>query len=72
VVAGITQSQGTKSDKRDAYGLALKLRGRNLDKRVFKARRQFTRLRELARIHITMVRDVVRVQALVENGSTGP
>ncbi len=31
VVAGITQSRGPKSDKRDAYGLAEKLRVGNLD-----------------------------------------
>ncbi len=43
VVAGITQSRGPKSDKRDAYGLAEKLRVGNLDKQIFKAPRQFTR-----------------------------
>ena len=63
VVAGVTQSRGPKSDKRDAYGLAEKLRVGNLDKQVFKARRQFTRLGERSRIHITLVGDVVRVQA---------
>ena len=35
VVAGITESRGSKSDKRDAYGLAEKLRMGNLDKPVF-------------------------------------
>ena len=43
VVAGITTSRGPKSDKHDAYGLAEKLRGGNLDKQVFKAPRQFMR-----------------------------
>ncbi len=62
VVSGITESRGPKSDKRDAYGLAEKLRVGNLDKSVFKAPRQFTRLRELSRIHMTLVGDVVRVQ----------
>jgi hypothetical protein len=33
---------GPKSDKRDAYGLAEKLRVGNLDKPVFKSPRQFT------------------------------
>ena len=51
VVAGLTESRGPKSDKRDAYGLAEKLRVGNLDKLVFKAPREFTRLRELSRIH---------------------
>ena len=36
VVAGVTESRGPKSDKRDAYGLAEKLRVANLDKVVFK------------------------------------
>jgi len=67
VVAGITQSQGPKSDKRDAYGLAEKLRVGNLDKQVFKAPRQFTRLRELSRAHMTLVGDVVRTQARIKS-----
>ncbi len=63
VVAGLTESRGPKSDKRDAYGLAEKLRVGDLEKHVFKAPRQFTRLRELSRIHMTLVGDVVRVQS---------
>ncbi len=54
VVAGVTESRGQKSDKRDAYGLAEKLRVGNLDKQVFKAPRQFARLREFSRIHMTL------------------
>ncbi len=60
VVAGVTQSRGSKSDKRDAYGLAEKLRVGNLDKTVFQSPRPFTRLRDLSRIHMTLVVDVVR------------
>jgi hypothetical protein len=67
VVAGITQSRGHKSDKRDAYGLAEKLRVGNLDKPVFKSPRQFTRLRELPRIHMTLVGDVVRGQSRIKS-----
>ncbi len=67
VVAGITESRGPKSDKRDAYGLAEKLRVGDLGKRVFKAPRQFTRLRELSRIHMTLVGDVVRAQARIKS-----
>ena len=63
VVATIRESRGPKSDKRDAYRLAEKLRMGNLDQPVFKAPREFTRLRELSRIHMTGVGDVVRVQA---------
>jgi transposase len=66
-VTGITESRGPKSDKRDAYGLAEKLRTRNLDKAVFKAPREFTRLRELSRIHMTLVGDVVRGQARIKS-----
>ncbi len=66
VVAGITERRGPKSDKRDAYGLAEKLRVGDLEKHVFKAPRQFTRLRELSRIHMTLVGDVVRVKARIK------
>ena len=67
VVAGVTESRGPKSDKRDAYGLAEKLRVANLDKVIFKSPRQFTRLRELSRIHITLVKDAVRVKARIKS-----
>jgi transposase len=67
VVLGITESRGPKSDRRDAYGLAEKLRMGSLDKPVFKAPRQFTRLRELSRIHMTLVGDVVRVQSRIKS-----
>ena len=63
VVAGVTESRGQKSDKRDAYGLAEKLRTGSLDKRIFKAPREFSTLRELSRMPMTVVRDVVRVQS---------
>jgi transposase len=67
LVAGVTQSRGPKSDKRDAYGLAEKLRVGNLDKTVFKSPRQFTRLRDLSRSHMTLVVDVVRAQARIKS-----
>jgi transposase len=67
VVAGISVSRGPKSDKRDAYGLAEKLRVGNLDKPVFKAPRQFTNLRELSRIHMTLVGDIVRGQSRIKS-----
>jgi transposase len=66
VVAGITTSRGPKSDKADAYALAENLRVGHLDKHVFKAPRQFTRLRELSRSHSTLVADTVRVQARIK------
>jgi transposase len=67
VVAGITESRGQKSDQRDAYGLAEKLRAGTLSKQVFKAPREFTRLRELSRIHMTLVADVVRAQSRIKS-----
>jgi transposase len=67
VVAGITESQGQKDDKRDACGLAEALRVGSLKKRVFKAPRQFTLLRELCRTHMTITRDVVRAQARIKS-----
>ncbi len=66
VVAGITTSRGPKSDKGDAYGLAESLRAGSLEKHVFKAPRQFTRLRELSRSHQTLVTDTVRVQSRIK------
>ncbi len=67
VVAGVTESRGQKDDKRDAYGLAEKLRRGTLEKRIFKAPRQFTILRELCRTHMTITRDLVRVQARIKS-----
>jgi len=57
IVAGVTESRGQKSDKRDAYGLAEKLRTGCLDKQIFEVPREFTLLRELSRAHITTTRD---------------
>jgi transposase len=67
VVAGITESRGQKDDRRDAYGLAEKLRSGTLEKRIFKAPRQFSVLRELSRIHITAAHDLVRVQLRIKS-----
>src|SRR5213594_4285713 len=69
VVAGITESRGQKSDKRDAYGLAEKLRSGTLGKRIFKSPRQFSRLRELSRIHITLVEAAVRAPSRIKSPS---
>jgi len=63
VVTGITRSRGPKSDRRDAYVLAERLRIGAVDKPVFKAPSQFTQLRELAHVHAMLVGNVVRVQA---------
>ena len=72
VVAGITTSRGPKSDKRDAYGLAEKLRVGNLDKHVFKAPRQFMQLRELSRSHGDWGRRSVQtLRRLGQRGAAG-
>ncbi len=67
VIAGISESRGQKSDKGDAYSLAEDLRVGNIGKRVFKAPRQFTNLREFSRIHMTLVGDVVRGQSRIKS-----
>ena len=67
VVAGVSESRGQKDDRRDAYGLAEKLRTGSLEKRIFKAPRQFSVLRELSRIHITAAHDLVRVQSRIKS-----
>jgi transposase len=66
VVTGVGRSRGPKDDRRDAYGLAEKLRIGAVDKPVFKAPAKFTKLRELARIHEMLVADVVRVQSRIK------
>jgi len=63
VVAGIGKSRGQKSDTLDAFRRAEDLRTGSIKTSVFKAPRQFGRLRELARLHGALVQDVVRVQA---------
>ena len=67
VVAGIRQSQGNKADRSDSYGLAEDLRAGSLKKRVFKAPREFTLLRELSRTHMTVSRDLVRARVRIKS-----
>ncbi len=66
VVAGISQSRGQKSDVLDAYMRAEELRTNAIKTPVFKAPRRFSRLRELARVHSMLVRDVIRVQSRIK------
>jgi len=67
VVASTEGRRGQKNDKTDAYDLAENLRVGSVHKRVFKSPRQFSMLRELARTHAMMARDVVRVQARLKS-----
>lgn len=62
VVAHVSQSRGQKSDALDALARAEELRTGAIECPVFKAPGQFSRLRELARVHSMLVGDVVRVQ----------
>lgn len=66
VVTGITESRGPKSDERDAYSLAERLRTGAIARRVYKDAGAYTTLRELARTHTMIVRDVVRVQLRIK------
>jgi transposase len=62
VVAGVRESRGPKSDKRDAFALAEQLRIGSLETVVYKGRGRFRRLGELARAHDFVVRDTARVK----------
>ncbi len=63
VVAMLRYRRGQKNDALDAYVLAEKLRIGQIERQVFKAPGQFALLRELARAHSMITRDLVRVQA---------
>jgi hypothetical protein len=63
VVAGISESRGQKSDTLDAFRRAEELRTGTIKTPVFRAPRRYSRLRELARVHTMLVRDVARVQS---------
>jgi transposase len=62
VVMGVEESRGPKSDERDAYSLADRLRTGGIERRVFKEVGAYKTLRELGRTHAMIVQDVVRVQ----------
>lgn len=66
-VVNVTESRGPKSDERDAFGLAEKLRQGNLEHRVFKELGPYRKLRELGRVYAMVVRDVVRVQNRIKS-----
>ena len=57
----VGRTPGQKSDALDAHGLAEKLRSGRIERPVFKAPGQFLLLRERARMHSTIGRDLVRV-----------
>jgi transposase len=62
VVLAVSESRGPKSDQRDAFGLAERLRAGQAEPRVFKERGEFRALGELSRTHDKLVQDCVRAQ----------
>ncbi len=62
VVVAITESRGQKSDELDAYRRAEELRTGQIKRSVFKAPRQYGRLRELVGAYSILVKKVVRIQ----------
>ena len=62
VVVGVGLQRGQKNDRLDAYRLAEQLRTGALPTQVYKAPKEFKRLRELARGHKVLVVDTVRVK----------
>jgi transposase len=67
VVTMSQRSRGQKNDALDAYGLAEKLRTGQIDRRIFKAPGEFSQLRELARTHSMLARDLARVQTRLKS-----
>jgi transposase len=67
VVAGVRQSRGPKSDKRDALALAEMLRINAVPTRVYKQRGLFTRLAYLAKAYQALVIDSTRVQNRIKS-----
>jgi transposase len=67
VVTNVTDSRGQKSDQRDAFGLADKLRVGAIEHRVFKDVGAYRTLRELGRVHTMVVQDCVRVQNRIKS-----
>jgi transposase len=67
VVVSPRRERGQKSDKIDAYARAEELRRGTLGTRVFKAPSSFALLRELAKSHLLVGRDLVRNQGRLKS-----
>ncbi len=67
VVTSVRGSRGPKSDAKDAYGLAEKLRLGGLDRIVYKAPSEFRALRQLAVVHRALTGDLVRVRLRIKS-----
>lgn len=62
VVALLPRRRGQKNDEGDAQRLAEQLRTGAIERRVFKEQGAFSTVRELSRVHMLIVQDVVRVK----------
>ncbi|MGH2625346.1 MAG: IS110 family transposase [Anaerolineales bacterium] len=67
VVVWAEGKRGAKSDAIDARGLAERLRTGRLGRVVYKAARQYGRLRELARVYGLLTRDVARTKNRIKS-----
>ena len=67
VVAGVQQSRGPKSDKRDAFKLAEQLRIGSVERRVYKGTSTLASLRALSQAYTTLVTDSVRIQNRIKS-----
>src|SRR6478672_2838788 len=59
--------KAAKSDALDARGLADRLRTGRVERAVFKAPRQYAKLRELARVYTLLARDVTRTKNRIKS-----
>lgn len=62
VVLHLSESRGPKSDERDAFALAERMRMGKLENVVYKETGAFGTLRQLAKTHAMIVQDTVRIQ----------
>ena len=67
VVSRVRESWGPKSDKLDAFGLAVQLRTGAVKRRVYKKRGEFGALGHRAKVHTLLVSDSVRVQNRIKS-----
>jgi len=66
VVMHVCESRGQKSDERDAFALAERLRTGSIETTVYKPAGAFATLRQLVKAHVMIVRDTVRVQSRIK------
>ena len=67
VVAGVSESAGSKNDRLDAFARAEQLRIGAIGTKVYKSAGPFARLRHLAKAYAALVSDSVRVQNRIKS-----